>query len=772
MLQHISARPSVARRRLSRFAIFIVAACAYCATASAQFFHQKGLVGSAGAVVTIPRVRAELLVLAPQGVAPGQALRAGLRITHQPEWHTYWKNPGDSGLATRLDWKLPAGITAGPIHWPIPRTLPVGPLANYGYEGTVLLPVDMAVAPSFQPPAGGGALITLGLHAEWLVCRQECIPEQGDFTLDVPVRGSTAFDSAAFAEADAAQPRPLAAGGAAALEVRDQRLEISVRGLPAALRGQKLQWYPELNAITDPAAALDQHWSGDTWLASAPLSAQRSQSPATLPSVLVAEAADGGRSGWSVAGPVAGTWPAVAGPAAVPPALTAALQANAAAAGPAGDAAGGAAIGASTTASGAAGSAPGPAPAKLWLGALLGALAGGLLLNLMPCVFPILAVKVTGFARHGGDQRAQRLGGLAYAAGVVASFVALGALVLALRSAGAQLGWGFQLQNPAVVAALAALFTLLGLNLAGVFEIGMLAPRGLAGTALKHPVADAFFSGVLAVAIASPCTAPFMGASLGLAIGLPAAQALPLFAALGLGMALPYLVASWLPAVARWLPAPGRWMEIFRRAMAFPMFATVAWLVWVIGQQSGIDGAAALLLLLVALSALVAALALHHRARWWLGGLALVGTAALAGLLGPVVVRTTPSAAGASAGGVDPAASGAEDRWQAWSPALVERVLAGGRPVFVDFTAAWCVTCQVNERTTLARADVQAAFAKRNVALLRADWTRQDPAITKALRALGRSGVPVYVLQAPGRPPVVLSELISVREVKDALSEL
>ncbi len=382
----------------------------------------------------------------------------------------------------------------------------------------------------------------------------------------------------------------------------------------------------------------------------------------------------------------------------------------------------------------------------------------------MPCVFPVLAVKVLGFARHGEDRRGHRIAGLAYGAGVVLSFAALGGLMLALRAAGAQLGWGFQLQSPAVVAALAALFTLLGLNLAGVFEFGLLAPRGLAATRLRHPAADAFLSGVLAVAIASPCTAPFMGASLGLAVGLPAAQALPLFAVLGLGMALPYLAASWLPAVARALPRPGPWMEVFRRLMAFPMFATVAWLVWVLGQQSGIDGAGALLALLVALAAVAWALSLRGRTRAVLATLSVLLLAGLAAALGPHVTRPLPE------GG--PAQAAAGERWQPWSAQRVAELTAAGRPVFVDFTAAWCVTCQVNKKTTLSDPGVLAALEARNVALLRADWTRQDPAITAALRALGRSGVPVYVLHAPGRAPVVLGELLSREAVKAAVAAL
>jgi thiol:disulfide interchange protein DsbD len=375
----------------------------------------------------------------------------------------------------------------------------------------------------------------------------------------------------------------------------------------------------------------------------------------------------------------------------------------------------------------------------------------------------VLAVKVMGFARHGDDRRAHRVSGLAYTAGVVISFLALGALMLALRAAGEQLGWGFQLQSPAVVATLAALFTLIGLNLAGVFEFGTFLPSGVASLQARHPAGDAFLSGVLAVAIASPCTAPFMGASLGLAIALPASQALMVFAALGVGMALPYLAASWIPAVAGWLPRPGPWMDTLRKLMAFPMLATVAWLVWVLGQQSGIDGAGALLVLLVALAFAVWALTLQGRTRQVVAALALGAGAALVWTLGPQVLRPAPvTTPGAVAG----------ERWQAWSAQTVRDTLAAGKPVFVDFTAAWCVTCQYNKRTTLADEQVLADFAARQVTLLRADWTLRDPAITQALSTLGRSGVPVYVLYAPGRTPVVMSEVLSTSEVRARLAAL
>ncbi|HSV34772.1 MAG TPA: thioredoxin family protein [Ramlibacter sp.] len=670
---------------------------------------------------------------APQGVEPGKPVWVGLQLAHQPEWHTYWKNSGDSGLPTQLQWTLPRGVEAGDIAWPLPKKIPIGNLANYGYENTVLLPVPLTISPDFKPSLLGSDL-EIKLKASWLVCKKECIPEEGEFALKIPARSTTALNGAAFDAAFKAQPRPVLAGTRGIVteshvRVEGNALELSVQGLPTQVRGRALEFFPETPEVIETGARWTQAWNGGTWTARVPLSAQRSASPSVMPVVL----AEGGQ-GWRTELKVLGAWPPVAASPGVSPALEAALRNNA--------------------------SAP-TAPSLTLVAALVGALLGGLILNLMPCVFPILAIKVVGFTRHADDRRGHRLGGLAYTGGVVVSFAALGALMLALRAAGEQLGWGFQLQSPAVVAVLAALFTLIGLNLAGLFEFRAFLPSSVATLEARHPVANAFLSGVLAVAVASPCTAPFMGASLGFAIGLPALQALMIFAVIGLGMALPYLAASWVPAVARLLPRPGAWMDTFRKLMAFPMFATVAWLVWVLGQQSGIDGAGALLVLLVAMSMLVWALTLRGRARGVIAALSLASLALLAWTTGPSITKPLPVQAASSAG-----------PWQAWAPGRVSQLLASGQPVFVDFTAAWCVTCQYNKKATLANANVLADLAARKVTLLRADWTRRDPAITAALAQLGRNGVPVYVLYAAGKAPVVLSEVLSVDEMRSAIANL
>jgi thiol:disulfide interchange protein/DsbC/DsbD-like thiol-disulfide interchange protein len=701
---------------------------AVCALSTAAFAQ------GSKSVVTSERVRAELMAHAPQGADPGKQVWVGLQLAHQPEWHTYWKNSGDSGLPTTMQWKLPPGVEAGEIAWPTPKKIPIGNLANFGYEDTVLLPVPLTITPAFKPSLLGGDM-EVKLSAQWLVCRKECIPEEGEFTIRIPVKSSTASNGAAFEAALAAQPRPvMAATGIipdSTVQIDGNAINVSIQGLPVALRGKTLAFFPETPEVIENGAAWTQEWKGAVWNARVPLSPQRSNSPSLMPVVL---AADG--QGYRVEAKVIGTWPQAAAPAAgISPALDAALRQNAAAP---------------------------PAPSLTLWAALIGAILGGLILNLMPCVFPVLAIKVVGFTRHADDRRGHRIAGFAYTAGVITSFVALGAVMLALRAAGEQLGWGFQLQSPAVVAALAALFTVIGLNLAGLFEFGNFLPSQLASLEARHPAANSFLSGVLAVAIASPCTAPFMGASLGFAVGLPAVQALLVFAAIGVGMALPYLAASLVPAVAKMLPRPGAWMDTFRKLMAFPMFATVAWLVWVLGQQSGIDGAGALLALLVAMSMVIWSLGLKGRARNLIATLSLACFGLLAWAAGSYITRMPEQSAAAASSGP----------WQAWEPGRVDQVLASGQPVFVDFTAAWCVTCQYNKKTTLADRDVLADMAGKKVVLLRADWTRRDPAITAALAQLGRNGVPVYVFYKKGSAPVVLSEVLGVEEVRSAIAKL
>lgn len=699
------------------------------------------------------QVRAEVVAHAPDGVAGGKSIWLGLQLQHAKDWHTYWQNPGDSGLPTQFEWQLPAGVTASDVAWPTPKKFPLGPLANFGYDGTVLLPVQLTL-----PTDWTGQTLTVGLNASWLACRTECIPEDGQFRITVPAAAPTTLHGLAFEDAAKRAPVKIATKSAQS-SVEGQFYSFSSKDLPPSWRGQQLTFFPETPNLIEPGAPWEQAWQGSQWTARLPLSSMRTEAPATL-TVVIAHNEGLAHGAAAPAGvrlsvPVTGAWPPVSAPGAdgVSPALAAALENNAATP-----------------------KAP-PETQTGLLGALLGAFLGGLILNLMPCVFPVLAIKVLAFTQHGDAQdaaaaarvrRSHRSSGLAYTAGVVLSFAALGGLLVALRAAGEQLGWGFQLQNPAVVAALAALFTLIGLNLAGLFEFGSVLPSSVASLQAQHPTVDSFLTGVLATAVASPCTAPFMGASLGLAVGLPTPQALAVFGSIGVGMALPYLLASWVPAVARALPRPGAWMNTFKQFMAFPMFGTVVWLVWVLGHQTGINGAAALLALLVMLALLVWACGLAGRSRGWLLALSALGLAALLHSAGPLVLAEQDAPTAQPHSG---SAAPALVSWGVWSPELAAELAQAGRTVFVDYTAAWCVTCQYNKRTTLSHPDVLADFAQRNVVLLRADWTRRDPAVTAALAAVGRNGVPTYVLHRAGKLPAVLSEVLGVDEIRQALAQ-
>ena len=723
----------------------LVAVCAWATQAQAVDVLGTQVVQSA-------QVRAELVAHAPQGATAGKTVWVALKLQHAQGWHTYWKNPGDSGLPTQFEWQLPPGVAAGAVHWPTPKKFPLGPLANFGYDGTVLLPTPIVL-----PESWAEGSLTVRLNASWLVCRTECIPEDGQFRVTLSASAPPTLNGLAFEDALQRSPKEsadsLAKGQA---NVNGAFLDFSSDGLPKAWRNKTLTVFPETPNLIEPGAAWEQSWRNGRWTARLPLSGMRTDSPTSLNLVIAAneglahgqQALAGVRLGGV---PVTGTWPPVSlapGLDGVSPALAAALESNASTA-----------------------TRPATESTTGLLVALLGALAGGLMLNLMPCVFPVLAIKVLAFTQMGNGQTpsqarsSHRAAGVAYTAGVVLSFVTLGGVLVGLRAAGEQLGWGFQLQNPGVVAALATLFAVLGLNLAGVFEFNSILPSYIMGLKAKNPTIDSFLTGVLATAVASPCTAPFMGASLGLAVGFAPPQAMAVFACVGVGMALPYLLASWMPALARGLPKPGAWMLTFKQFMAFPMFGTVVWLVWVLGQQIGVNGAAALLALLVLVAMWVWALSQRGQSRWWLSTLS---TLALVGGLygmGPWVVTETEAPVTPSATVPPPGT------WGNWAPKLTSELTQAGHTVFVDYTAAWCVTCQYNKRTTLSHPDVLADFAQLNVVLLRADWTRRDPAVTDALAAVGRSGVPTYVLYRPGKPAKVLSEVLSVAEVRQALAQ-
>ena len=695
---------------------------------------------SLAAPVKTDHVVAEL-VAEQSALVPGQPATIALRLAIEDGWHTYWKNPGDSGLATTLAWKAPPGYRVGDIEWPAPRAIAVGPLVNHGYEGEVLHLVTITPPKTARP----GTEAALSARADWLVCKETCIPDGADLTLTLPVAAAATADETfgpRIAAARAKLPRPLTGWK---VDARGDGAKVALTLIPPAGSPDAgtLHFFPYEESRIEPSGPQTQtRGEGGAYVLTLPVSSVYKGDFKRLNGVLAAAnglATNGDKvAAAAVDVPLVGA--VVAGP---KPKQEA---------GPVLD------LDAITTRAAASN--------MTLVAAIALAFVGGLILNLMPCVFPVLSLKALSLAAPGhGDAARMRSSGLAFGAGVVVTFVALAGVLLVLRAAGEQIGWGFQLQSPGVVTALAILFFVLALNLSGMFEFGALWTGG--GITHANPHVDGFLSGVLAVVIASPCTAPFMGAALGYALTEPAAATLAVFVALGVGMAVPFTLLSWFPGWRRVLPRPGAWMLRLKQLLAFPLYATVAWLAWVLGAQVDNDAVLRLLATLV-----VVAFALWAW-RAYRGGASRGFSAAALIALGVAAVVAWPLVRGdavASATAAKPAAGDAA--WQPWSPGRVAELTRDGIPVFVDFTAAWCVTCQVNKRLVLNDASVRSAFARRSVALVRADWTRRDAAITQALSALGRNGVPVYVLYRPGREPLLLPEVLSKGRIDDALATL
>ncbi len=665
--------------------------------------------------VTSPRVTATLLS-SRDAVAPGERFQVALVQKIAPGWHTYWANPGDSGEPTRITWTLSQGATAGEIQWPAPKAIPVEPLVNFGFEGTVLLPVEIAV------PAGAkiGERLTLQAAATWLVCEKICIPEEGTLTLDLPVAPAAVIDAAAESRIDAARAAlPVPAGFRGRLAPEGEALALTLPGLPAA--ATDLRFFPLSDTLIDHAAIQEIGRAGDVATVRLARSSAFKITGGEIAGVLTYR--EGGVS--RAFGVMADVEPALvgaaAGPAASPGKVSIPLPAE----------------GADLT---------------LWA-ALLFAFAGGLILNLMPCVLPVLFIKALGFAQLAQASRSQvREQGLLFLAGVLVTFMALATLVIALGALGTSVGWGFQLQSPPLVIALAVVMTLIGLNLLGAFEIGTSAAGVGHGLASRGGRLGAFMTGALAVVVATPCTAPFMGAAIGYAVTQPPLLGLSVFLALALGFALPVVALSFAPGLLRVLPKPGRWMLILKQAFAFPMFATAIWLIWVASVQAGPGGVLAALVAVLAAGFVVWLVGVTRgsgRGRW-AGSVAAVLVAVGAGWF--VVQSAVPEATQARAGDV-----------QAWTPERVAALQAEGRPVFVNFTAAWCITCLANERVALSRQEVRDAFAELKVTYLKADWTNRNSQIAMALAEQGRAGVPLYLFY-PGRKgaaPEMLPQLLT-----------
>ena len=647
-------------------------------------------------------------------VAPGESLDLALVLDIRPGWHTYWRNPGDSGEPPRLVWDLPQGVEVGPIRWPYPSLIRVGPLANYGYSDQAVHPIALSV-PGDWP---AGQPLPLRLRADWLVCEEHCIPEGGDLdlTLDVVTPADAARDpgisSPEITKARTRLPQDPIAGATLTRTDTGIRLQVPAADLPEGLDSA---WF-----FSDQWGQID-HAAPQPWrLEGGRLRLDLTPGPApqAMASGLLVVEAGGVTRGYPVE----------------------------AASAPAGTGMAGEDLGLPL--------------------ALLFALVGGLILNLMPCVFPILAMKALSLAGQGGAGRRDRtLHALAYAGGVLTFFALIAALLLGLRAGGHAVGWGFQLQYPPFVALMAYLFFVLGLSLAGAVTLGARV-MGLAASGPTTGAGGAFATGALAALVAAPCTAPFMGAALGYAATLAWPAALAVILCLGVGLALPFVVLSLAPALARRLPRPGPWMEGLKQFLAYPMFATAAWLVWVLSVQVGPPGVAAVLagmvLLALGLWAWEGARGRSGRRRGLGLGVAWAGVVLALGLGLTLGTGRSGSDAGALGRATGPAA-------EPFSAGRLTQALGEGRPVLVNMTAAWCITCLVNERVALERPAVAEALARRGVLYLKGDWTRRDPHITAYLAEFGRNGVPLYVWYPRPDAPRVLPQILTEGGLLDAL---
>lgn len=668
---------------------------------------------------TADLVKVELLA-EPAAIVPGEPFTVGVKLGMKEHWHTYWRNPGDSGEPTQVTWKLPQGFAAGDLEWPAPSLIRVGPTASFGYEGETILLARITPPRELKP----GTMVNFAADVAFLVCEKICIPGEASVSLALQVSEPGASQPANAVFEQARGKLPQASPWKATFDADGKAITLSLRA--DGLRGDSIRsamFFPYDNTLIDNPAPQTLRPEGQATR----LTIERSQIAKTLPQVidgvLIVEEDIGGR---------------MASHAFV---IEAATSAPPVAAGEGG---------------------------MTLLYAAISALIAGVILNFMPCVFPVLSIKILHLTDHKAEtpQRV-RLHGIAYTLGILASFTILAGALQALRAAGAEIGWGFQLQSPLMVASLAFILFALALSLSGILTIGTSLTR-VGGSRLlqRGGLSGSFFAGVLATVVATPCTAPFMGASIGFALVQPFAVGLVVFLALGLGLALPFLLLAFAPSLQRRLPRPGRWMETLKQFLAFPIYATVAWLIWVLSFQVGATG------LLAALSGLVliafGAWAIHISqgqggvSARFLQGLAAASVAGVVALA--LAINLDRS------GGVQSAASKAP--FEAFSQQKLDALLASGQPVFVNMTAAWCITCLVNERTALSSGSVRDVFAGKRIAYLKGDWTNRNPEITRLLERFGRSGVPLYVLYRRGSEPVVLPQILTPSLVLDALRQI
>ena len=684
--------------------------------------------GSAAPAQPVKTDHLEVELISQGEATPGGETYVALRHRMADGWHTYWRNSGDSGEATKIAWTLPPGWTAGDFVWATPQRLPFSMLMNYGYSDEVILPVAITAPKTARP----GETVTLKAHATFLVCKDICVPEEANLSLDVKVAQGAPKTDPKWAPviARALEQAPKPSGLVAAATLQPGALKISVTGEP--LKGGD---FPLAYFFPFSGAAIDH---------AQPQAIERGPEGLTLTLVPAATLKPGPLAGVLSVGDAAYEIEAVEGP-----------------------------VLAGATGLGAPKAVARLDKPKAGLGlpaALALAFLGGLILNLMPCVFPVLSMKAASLVLHAHNGRTARTQGLAFLAGVLVTFLVLAALLILARAAGQAAGWGFQLQSPPVVAGLCLLMLLIALNLAGLFEVGTSVQGAGSGLAGKSGLAGAFFTGALAVVVAAPCTAPFMAGALGYAVSQPPARSLMVFAALGLGFAAPFTMLAFAPGLLRRLPRPGPWMSVFKTVLAFPMFGAAAWLAWVFASQAGTFALAALFgaALILAMGAWLFGLGQRQFSPAWKIVLQLALPVALIAAIALLVPVAKPQA-GDRPVVADPSAALPRE---AWSPAKVVELQAAGRPVFVDFTADWCVTCKVNEKTSLASKGVADAFVAANAAYLVADWTNRDATIAAALAEHDRAGVPLYLMYpANGGAPKILPQLLTEGLVKAALKE-
>ena len=716
-----------------RAAAFLAAAAVFFAGAACAAPFGGALTSSAE-----PAVTAEIVADRDAGT-PKAVYKVGIHLKHAPGWHTYWKFPGDSGYATSVEWQLPRHWEATPLEWPIPQRLATGPVTSYVYTGDVLLPFKLDIP--WGTPYGTTA--TIRAKVEWLACKEQCVPGEAELKFSVPVKVASDPSEAAplFDLTRRNTPETVRSDQIQAV-IEDNRLRIDFARLAGKI-DHSVAFFPldgEQIDLRAPERIERKHGTTSLYLTAHKSFAEH---PTTLSGLIVA---DGGslNDGWAIRTtlPVSrGTVQAEEG--AAPRQAPAQTQSR---------------IELQTVNSTPAVSLTAKAAVGL-------AFLGGLILNLMPCVFPVLSLKILQLVDASRRRGPLALHGIAFTGGLLVTMLVLSGLLMALRHLGTAVGWGFQLQSPGVVAVLTLLFTALSLNLFGLFEFTAATHLADSRAAKSLPTtgpAGSFWTGVLAVVVASPCTAPFMGAALGYAVTQDPVTAVPVFAALGLGMALPWLLLTLVPVWTKWLPKPGLWMVRFKKIMAIPMLGAVLWLLWVLSRQVSVYGLLAVLLATGATAAFLWSVGREQYGRGassvlkWLAGAVALACVVLIGI------------------GLFDEAREEDDtqtEWKIWSSEAVSDAVNLGHPVMVDFTAAWCVTCQYNKAAVIRTDESEELMKRLGYQRFTADWTSRDESITKALSQFGRTGVPLYLLYNKHGEVTVLPELLTQDAFSTALEK-